>query len=516
MEPPSPDFEDLKRDLLLRAQTTEVFNEIWEDQALPHLRSVMKENSLTEYSIAVEFNYDFNHRIVEVTTPKMFPEGAKSAVTEKIDVMFKSATLYVEIQFFQGVDERSSNSAADSDEDCDWDDPTNGTDYLGPPSSDTPTHPGRLLNGDSIDRENGRSAATLGPAIQLDNERIVWLVSGHVFEGVQALNGSDPSLGLPECYLVHPGNLDRRPGREVKRVAKLYAHSGPMCRTQRQSRSIAKFATKVRPEQRWVVTDWALCVPEKDEIRLLNHLRYAPRGREFQDCSGLVDAPFPTNPKLRLVRSSGRSSGIRWSVVCETPAEVKHGDQPPTREWYLEIIKGKNSPLSVDQWNSGGPGMPGDSGAVIVDDETRKFIGIIWGRSRRVDERKPRRAYFTHGCDVFDDIYSRCEDIAKYPRLVDQTDGSMDLPERPSNLPRNYDPRDFSNGDGDRPTLSSTSKRCGASEITKCASRESMAATACGSSDGGVSILGRPDSGYHANAMFEKAADYLIVPQDGV
>ncbi|KAK1625227.1 hypothetical protein BDP81DRAFT_397995 [Colletotrichum phormii] len=87
----------------------------------------------------------------------------------------------------------------------------------------------------------------------------------------------------------------------------------------------------------------------------------------------------------------------------------------PTREWYLENIKGA---LTSEEWNSQGPGVCGDSGAAIVQFKTGKLLGQIWGRDVYDDDQQtPRVTYFTHHWDIFDDIRERYPSM-EGPRLV--------------------------------------------------------------------------------------------------
>ncbi|KAF6827865.1 zinc finger protein 585a [Colletotrichum musicola] len=548
---PSPGLDDIKQRLRQRAKTSAKFNGIWEARALPHLRDVLNNNRVDEYSIAIQFDYKISQRVVEVTSPKnkQLPDSVRPDVKLKIQSMFTKNALLVDVQFIEGVTVRSGKADANSNDDmrdapgsavrhfpveeslpeCSerpgvmlsgdftegvkrsvntdinqdegrWDPAGNPDDRLTAEAlMEASQHPGALLLGDSIDREDGTGAATLGPAIHFGNE-IGWLVSCHVFDDVDQL-GQDHGPQLPECHIVHPGNIDCRNGRMPKRVARLRGYSGRMNQTQRQSRSIEMFTDNIVQQDRWVVTDWAVCVPEESEPRLLNRLRYAPKGREFQDCSGLVEGPRKDGPQLLFVRSSGRSSGLRWSVVCETLAVVKHKDQPPTREWYLENNPDLTS-MSTDQWNSGGPGMPGDSGALIVDDETREMVGIIWGRTDYgATSQDPRRAYFTHIYDVFDDIFARYPGIGGYPRLEGQEVGPLALSRPPSSLPRNYNPQDYADGDGDGTALSSTPRRCGASDVSKRPSHESM-------DSGCVHVIS--EKAVEANSLFVHTTDRLV------
>ncbi|KAF4818557.1 hypothetical protein CGCTS75_v011972 [Colletotrichum tropicale] len=68
--------------------------------------------------------------------------------------------------------------------------------------------------------------------------------------------------------------------------------------------------------------------------------------------------------------------------------------------------------LPTPVWNTAGTGVPGDSGAAIVEDLSGELMGVAWGRNIYGGDQAARRiTYFTSIFDILDDVYE------KYPEL---------------------------------------------------------------------------------------------------
>ncbi|WYZ43158.1 hypothetical protein EsH8_VI_000857 [Colletotrichum jinshuiense] len=393
MSRPTPNLQRIREQLRERAKTSKTFNDIWEHKALPDLRKTLDDSYNGAYSVTIQFNYAISARIVEVMTLEQLPEAVDEKVKDDVKEHFKTAEFLVEVEFTVGTVEHSADAPRSSrDVDDHWNPPGNAS-----------RHSLRLL-GDSVGCEGGSGAATLGPAIMHEGKRC-WLVNWHLFDGnPHWTNLSAATDEIPELYLVHPAEMDCSDGKQPGRIAKLKAYSGRMYDTWRESRSLKNFAPS---RNNCVVTDWAICTAEAAEI-LENRLRYAPDGIEFEDRSDPVEGLFQDDPKLHVARTTGRTSGLRYATVCETPSLMCHRPDFITREWYLENWVDR---LEPEQWILGGPGVPGDSGAAVVDDETGYLVGQIWGRNKYGGDRNvPRITYFTHIWDIFDDIKKRYPD----------------------------------------------------------------------------------------------------------
>ncbi|KAH0431963.1 hypothetical protein CcaCcLH18_06790 [Colletotrichum camelliae] len=416
MRESSNHLQELRTRLLARTATTKIFNKIWEEKTLPRLQDTMKNEHDGDYSITIQFDYHENQRIVEVMTEVELSTDIDEKLKSQVSLDFDDPDdieFDVGLQCIVGEVKRSTGHSAtihDNPEDG-WARPANTTSHSS------------LKLGDSVGVQDGDSATTLGPAIEFKGN-IGFMVSCHLFDGKPEWRESQ-DVRHPLAYrIVHPSPIDRTIGRKSRPIARLHAHSGPMYRSTRYSRTLRKFITD-NPGPMHVVTDWAVCIADSNEPKLENRLRYAPDGREFEAHSRMIPGIWKLSPQLNIVRSTGRSSGIRYGVVCETPSAVFQSGIP-TREWYVENDEGI---LSTDLWNRGGIGMPGDSGAAIVEDVSGRLIGQVWGRNvYGGDPAVQRITYFTHIHDLFDDVRDRYPEEIGYPQLLGQTDPVLEPP----------------------------------------------------------------------------------------
>ncbi|KAK2027344.1 hypothetical protein LX32DRAFT_621016 [Colletotrichum zoysiae] len=389
-------LEILRERLRKRAATSKAFNEIWESEGLPHLRKILNDNYDGNYSITIQFNYTSSTRLVEVMTSRILSNHVHQEVERNVLPCFEhEPQLMVEIRFLVGTVSHTADitrSSQDEPEDR-W------------ARAKNPFKHSMQVCGDSIGVEGMDGAATLGPAVKLGNNQ-GWLINWHLFQGIRDWETLDGDFGVPDHHLVHPAPMDCRGNESPRRIAKLHGFSGRMFETYRPSQSLKRFATSNPHDGKTVmnvVTDWAFCTAIGDEL-MHNRLRFAPPGIEAEYFSGPMRGQFTENPQLQIIMTTGRSSGFRYAVVCETPAEVRQLPTEPTREWYLEQ---PDVPPAFD-WVCEGPGMPGDSGAAVVHAETDCVLGQIWGRNRYGGSRNDLRVtYFTHIMDIFDDITDR-------------------------------------------------------------------------------------------------------------
>lgn len=97
-----------------------------------------------------------------------------------------------------------------------------------------------------------------------------------------------------------------------------------------------------------------------------------------------------------LVRSIGRTSGHQSGKISTTMSAVFHGKYV-TQEWC--VIKRPETPL--DEWIEGGIGVEGDSGALIVDQDSGAVYGMLWGRT---GDGPATVTIFTPMLEIFKDI----------------------------------------------------------------------------------------------------------------
>ena len=94
-----------------------------------------------------------------------------------------------------------------------------------------------------------------------------------------------------------------------------------------------------------------------------------------------------------FVRSLGRTSGHQIRQINTTLSAISH-EGHLTQEWC--VVKRPETP--VEEWVEGGIGVEGDSGALIVDEETNDVYGMLWGR---IKDRAATATRFTPLEEIF-------------------------------------------------------------------------------------------------------------------
>jgi hypothetical protein len=277
------------------------------------------------------------------------------------------------------------------------------------------------MMGDSIGPSNEECAATLGPCLKFGDQHF-WLANLHVF--IKLKRGQ---TNAQHHLVLHPGLLDKDAcghliGKSNVRFGTLYASSGNDLTTTRPS---SHPFWKMFPDIPQVVTDWVLIddyghTEENEEGKqepFLNTLRIPGPGRG--DPYVTVTNHSPVLPEAKI-HTTGRTSGHQSGQICEIPAyldaDASRRTTRPTREWYIEQPW---IPDSEDIWLESGIGVPGDSGAPVIDSDTNSLYGQIWGRNKYWGAG-PRVAYFTAISDISEDIKEKC------PQLT----STLELPQR--------------------------------------------------------------------------------------
>ncbi|KAH8198143.1 hypothetical protein TruAng_007676 [Truncatella angustata] len=258
--------------------------------------------------------------------------------------------------------------------------------------------------GDSIGMvlPDGDTTATLGPCLKI-GDAAFWLANFHPF--VEAdLNGDPVNVEHPspeDRDRCSSENHDALDSAEIDvRLGTLTATSGYDLKTTRITHD--PYWEDCEKEPPLVVTDWSLI---SSKSRQANMLRKFPSTATPQR-----DVPITKSSSVVPgveVCSTGRTSGFKHGQVCEIPAYLdgrKNGTGKATREWFIEE-QFENE--SEESWIRGGMGVPGDSGAAVVDCETNALIGQLWGRNKYFGPG-PRLTFFTPVFDIFDDIQERC------------------------------------------------------------------------------------------------------------
>ncbi|KAK8038268.1 hypothetical protein PG994_015035 [Apiospora phragmitis] len=277
--------------------------------------------------------------------------------------------------------------------------------------------------GDSIGavlQDGDDTTATLGPKIIVGGGNY-WLANFHPF--------TETNIAGDLAFVLHPSPADRDQCREESHDAlesddsdfelgKIAAKSGYDLKTTRITHE--PYWEECEMEPPLVVTDWALISAKTREANLL---RKFPTGA----------APKKEVPITRMssvvpgadVCSTGRTSGFQRGQVCEIPAYVDgrnsgNGTGKGTREWFIEE---PGSQDNEEDWIRGGIGVPGDSGAAVIDCDTNMLIGQLWGRNK-YHGAGSRVTYFTPMFDIFDDIQEKCGEQTRpqLPQYRDEAD----------------------------------------------------------------------------------------------
>ncbi|KAF5517386.1 hypothetical protein CGCA056_v010467 [Colletotrichum aenigma] len=109
----STELATIRAKLKERERTSEYFNQIWEDEALPRLKETMVKGNITDYNISIQADYGEYGvlRIVEVVTRKRLPDNTNQELRTNVSKIFTpERSLHVTISFTIGVVKRTSGT----------------------------------------------------------------------------------------------------------------------------------------------------------------------------------------------------------------------------------------------------------------------------------------------------------------------------------------------------------------------------------------------------------------------
>ncbi|OTA90955.1 hypothetical protein M434DRAFT_397613 [Hypoxylon sp. CO27-5] len=393
------------------AEDSKQFVKSWELDLLPKLEDILDSNVKGEYSINVRRGEELGYRIIEIMTAEDMGAEVRSLLEDSKEKHLRGDIgLKTSMRIRLGTIEFLTNEAlsrrSTQSEDS-WDDPINTRRYTNP------------LMGDSVGPNQAEGgSATIGPLLQIA-QKFYRILNWHIFDdkGVNRLwNGSAP----PILDAYHPSLAER--GEQSFSIGQTAAYSGPMHNTSRVSRSIQKARSLVLGpdvKETQTVTDWVLV--EANTGHQVNKIRKATataqsRCNSFSESIiGIADPKFGSS---RLVYSTGRTSGYSFGQICEVLGESRLWNGTKTRNWSIEST---DAQVPDEAWNRGGMGVPGDSGAPVIDQETNCLLGQIWGRNKYKTSPHDRPlTYFTAMSDICDDIRERMPDLGT-PRLPTKT-----------------------------------------------------------------------------------------------
>jgi hypothetical protein len=263
--------------------------------------------------------------------------------------------------------------------------------------------------GDSIGvsgtEEFEEATATLGPCVSVGGGSY-WLANFHPF--VDAYQSAHP------IAVEHPSAQDRAicvseshdavASKSSFNIGNVQVTSGMGLKTTRITHD--PYWEEYCTEQPLVVTDWALIDSHSSHANILRRFPIDYPNRAAPEPESLVRSTSAVVPGASVV-SSGRTSGYGSGQVCEIPAYVsgdENGTEKATREWFIEEAYPYDN---EEEWIRGGIGVHGDSGAAVIDAESRCLVGQLWGRNKYWGPG-PRHTFFTPIADIFDDIQEKC------------------------------------------------------------------------------------------------------------
>ena len=158
-----------------------------------------------------------------------------------------------------------------------------------------------------------------------------------------------------------------------------------------------------RPSQDGVTNvemDWAICKVNRNR---LGH-NVTPCG--MHKCLE-TSAVTPGAPVFAVGRTSGHQYGTVNGSKTRLLLRCEDGQYRKSDEYsILQIRRSSNSEPEIS-WIENGIGVPGDSGAWILDHTRNNVIGQLWGRDCKrigLDSNRSIITYFTPIQDIFEDI----------------------------------------------------------------------------------------------------------------
>ncbi|KAH8174929.1 hypothetical protein LIA77_06348 [Sarocladium implicatum] len=256
------------------------------------------------------------------------------------------------------------------------------------------------------------ATATLGPCIYVGGGHY-WLANFHPF--VDAYQSAGEPLAVE-----HPSSQDRAicvaeshdavASKSSFRLGGVRVTSGMGLQTTRVSHD--PYWEEYGADPPLIVTDWALIDSAASHANILRRfpIDYPPSHGSAAAAAPEREAVVRETSAIvpgAAVISSGRTSGYGSGQICEIPAYVsgeENGTQKATREWFIEEAYPFDN---EEEWIRGGIGVSGDSGAAVIDAETKCLVGQLWGRNKYWGPG-PRHTFFTPIADIFDDIQEKC------------------------------------------------------------------------------------------------------------
>lgn len=375
------------REYALRAADPSDFASVWEHKILPLLSDLIKKHCTGDFAVDVhnfpERSSEAVPRVIYITLPADMDTAAlEPAVRSELEHAVPERFNPVYLKFRKGDLQKSQwwGDGGTADSVCE---PKNVT-YKPEP-----------VVGMSIGPTRGLDAASLGGFVRV-GQNLYAMSARHAFE---------ESIKTCKLRVSHPADPDLPPVVPPRQYG---IGSVSMCSPSGTYRPSLTFQGVAVPEsQKMVEMDWCLIGP-------------VPNGKN------VVPIPcFEMNRRVAVsemaivkgnteVYAMARTSGYSLGFTSDVPGVRRYRGQE-RRDWTVRQYSPFKLPKegqvgspwqTVKQWVTSGIGVPGDSGAWLIQRSNDAVVGLIWGRNH--DSGNPfervRFAYFTPIVDILADV----------------------------------------------------------------------------------------------------------------
>lgn len=390
------------------------FSDIFHSHVVQSLGKNLRSATSGDFNFSLRQGDKIGKVIIDIHTQQILMPRQQEYIMEEVKSQIKKASIEREKNFehLPGFSFHFSFTSGDLK-------PSNSNGVYNFPGINVARHEQPRM-GDSAGPKRLPIGGSLGPCVSINDQPHYiqcWHTYSNAIQNVEGFPHTELWTGpknVPEgeeLSLIHPSPADLQESdimtaaHQGIELGTVVAYSG---RSVNPARSLQGFSNVKRGE---ATVDWALIRINEQQKRQLktycfNKCRLVPPNREaYNPCKNPSDI-FAVGSDMckargRVVYGTGRTSGFEYGIVGWSPIWwSRNGNE--SGDWVVDRY-----PI---QWNSDRQwqmGLAGDSGAGIVDFESHKLMGQIWGfLDKKVGEEQIHCALFTAATDLFDDIES--------------------------------------------------------------------------------------------------------------